>query len=185
MAPELPHRRPAAASEKYKNGAGHSLRSLAAKCSWKSAKSKLGMESHQSLHPTSSLPRGEGRVARRRRRGIGRNARRHACLTVRSSCPCLPFPRCGPGCERRCAGSGTGAAISPSCRPACPVRGSPVLPGNRHHDALSAQPLGSQHRIVEGEHTDHPCPVLLRGKRMTDDMVPVSPSPSRTFLHLS
>ena len=66
------------------------------------------------------------------------SARRHACLTVRSSCPCLPFPRRGPGCERRCAGSGTGAAISPSCLPACPVRGSPVLSGNRHHDALSA-----------------------------------------------
>src|SRR5574342_1084468 len=51
--------------------------------------------------------------------------------------------------------------------------------------AMRFQPLVGQHRTVGGEHTDHLRPILLRGKRMTDDVVPVSPSPSGTLLHLS
>src|SRR5678815_2948181 len=51
--------------------------------------------------------------------------------------------------------------------------------------AMRFQPFGSQHRIVGGEHTDHLRPILLRGERMTDDMVPITPSPSWTLLHLS
>src|SRR6266508_2930862 len=47
------------------------------------------------------------------------------------------------------------------------------------------QPLASQHRIVGREHSDPLRPILLRGKRMTDEVVPITPSPSRTLLQLS
>src|SRR5574341_2613943 len=51
--------------------------------------------------------------------------------------------------------------------------------------AMRFQSLASQHRTVRGEHTDHLRPILLRGERMTDDTVPITPSPARTLLHLS
>src|SRR5688572_4493556 len=47
------------------------------------------------------------------------------------------------------------------------------------------QPLVSQHRTIGGEHTDPLRPILLVAKHMANNIVPITPSASRTFLHLS
>ena len=51
--------------------------------------------------------------------------------------------------------------------------------------AMRLQPLASQHRTVGSEHTKPLRPVLLVGKDMTDDVVPIPPSASRPLLQLS
>ena len=51
--------------------------------------------------------------------------------------------------------------------------------------ALRFQPFFSQPSLVGGEHTDQLCPTLLRVEDMLDDLVPITPSPARTLLHLS
>src|SRR5579859_389134 len=47
------------------------------------------------------------------------------------------------------------------------------------------QPLVAQHRILGSGYPDLLCPLLLHAKRMTDDVIPITPSPSWTLLHLS
>src|SRR6266568_8059453 len=51
--------------------------------------------------------------------------------------------------------------------------------------AVRLQTLVDQHRTLGSGHPDLLCPLLLHANRMTDDLIPITPSPSRTLLHLS
>src|SRR5260370_39986307 len=50
--------------------------------------------------------------------------------------------------------------------------------------AVRLQTLVDQHRTFLSGHPDLLCPLLLHAKRMTDDVIPITPSPSWTLLHL-
>ncbi len=66
---------------------------------------------------------------------------RYLTLVWRSG-PCLPSPRRDPLCDRRCAGSGTGAA---RFGPSCLRHGTPGRLRNRHRDALSTPRRSASH----------------------------------------
>src|SRR5215467_10078408 len=51
--------------------------------------------------------------------------------------------------------------------------------------AVRLQTLVDQHRTFLSEHPDLLCPLVLHAKRMTDNLIPIPPSASRTLLHLS
>src|SRR6266568_5889428 len=48
--------------------------------------------------------------------------------------------------------------------------------------AVRSQALVAQHRTLGSGHPKLSSPVLLHAQRMTDDVIPITPSPSRTHL---